>query len=130
MFYFLPADIVSQTLNFGLPAPFDVQIVGRDQADNRAIAVRLADEIRKIPGAVDVRVQQPDDCRNSAFPLTATKAAELGLDRAKRGQLGVAGLERQQPGARRPTGSIPSVGIAISDQRPRAGIRDGFRAAA
>src|SRR5271170_3369604 len=61
MVYFLPADIVSQTLNFGLPAPFDVQIVGRDQAANRAIAVKLAAQIKKIPGAVDVRVQQPDN---------------------------------------------------------------------
>src|ERR1039457_2997967 len=61
MFYFLPADIVSQTLNFSLPAPFDVQIVGRDQVKTRELAVRLADQIKKIPGAVDVRVQQPNN---------------------------------------------------------------------
>jgi multidrug efflux pump subunit AcrB len=61
MFYFLPADIVSQTLNLGLPAPFDVQIYGRDQAANRLIAARLADKIRRVPGAVDIRVQQPAD---------------------------------------------------------------------
>ncbi len=51
MIYFPPADIMSsQTLNFGLPAPFDLQIVGRDQAGNRAIAVKLAEQIKKIPG--------------------------------------------------------------------------------
>ena len=61
MFYFLPADIVSQTLNFGLPAPFDVQIVGRDQVNNREIAAQLAEKMRQVPGAVDVRVQQPAD---------------------------------------------------------------------
>ena len=74
MFYFLPADIVSQTLNFGLPAPFDIQIVGRNQARNRAIAVRLAEQIRQIPGAVDVRVQQPDElAADSSSPWTAPR---------------------------------------------------------
>jgi hypothetical protein len=78
MFYFLPADIVSQTLNFGLPAPFDVQIVGRDQVKTRELAVRLADQIKKVPGAVDVRVQQPDNCRNSASRLTASRPPNSG----------------------------------------------------
>src|SRR5262249_15637809 len=60
-FYFLPADIVSQTLNFGLPAPFNIQIAGRDLNKNRELAARLIDQVRQIPGAVDVRVQQPAD---------------------------------------------------------------------
>ena len=78
MIYFLPADIVSQTLNFSLPAPFDVQIVGADQVKNRALAVRLADEIKAIPGAVDVRVQQPNNLPQfSIFPLTASKPLNL-----------------------------------------------------
>jgi multidrug efflux pump subunit AcrB len=55
-FYFLPADIVSQTINIGLPAPLDLQFVGRDQTTNRAVAARLADQLRQIPGVVDVRV--------------------------------------------------------------------------
>ena len=79
MFYFLPADIVSQTLNFSLPAPFDVQIVGRGQARNREFAVRLADEIQKIPGAVDVRVQQPLNLPQFSISVDRVKAAELGL---------------------------------------------------
>ena len=79
MFYFLPADIVSQTLNFGLPAPFDIQIVGRDQVKNREIAARLVDQIRHGPGAVDVRVHQPADLPKLNVKVDRDKAAELGL---------------------------------------------------
>ena len=79
MFYFLPADIVSQTLNFGLPAPFNVQLVGRDQAKNREVAARLAERIRQIPGAVDVRVQQPADQPKFKVEVDRTRAGELGL---------------------------------------------------
>ncbi|HSH95995.1 MAG TPA: efflux RND transporter permease subunit [Roseimicrobium sp.] len=78
-FYFLPADIVSQTLNFGLPAPFNIQITGRDQDANRAIAMRLADEIRAVPGAVDVRVQQPADLQKLQFAIDRNRANEIGL---------------------------------------------------
>ena len=78
-FYFLPADIVSQTLNFGLPAPFNVQISGRDQANNRLVAARLAEKIRHLPGAVDVRVQQPSDLPKLQFSIDRIKAGEIGL---------------------------------------------------
>ncbi len=78
-FYFLPADIVSQTLNFGLPAPFNIQIAGRDQAKNREIAARLAEKVRQIPGAVDVRVQQPADQPKYRFTIDRSKATEIGL---------------------------------------------------
>ena len=70
---------MSQTLNFGLPAPFDVQFVGRNQAANHAIAVQLAEQIKKIPGAVDVRVQQPDNWPQFRITVDRSKAAELGL---------------------------------------------------
>jgi multidrug efflux pump subunit AcrB len=78
-FYFLPADIVSQTINFGLPAPFDIQIVGRDQVKNRAVAAHLVDQLRRIPGAVDVRIQQPGDRPRIDFAIDRTKASEMGL---------------------------------------------------
>jgi multidrug efflux pump subunit AcrB len=78
-FYFLPADIVSQTLNFGLPAPFNIQIAGRDMAKNRELAARLADRIRQVSGAVDVRVQQPADLPKLRFAIDRTKAGEMGL---------------------------------------------------
>ena len=79
-FYFLPADIVSQSINFGLPAPFDVQVVGRDQDKNREIAARLAEKIRRVRGAVDVRVQQPADLSKLEFAIDRTKASEMGLE--------------------------------------------------
>ena len=79
MFYFLPADIVSQTLNFGIPAPLNVQITGRDLAKNRAIAADLADKMKRIPGAVDVRVQQPADMPKLRFDVDRTKASRMGL---------------------------------------------------
>lgn len=78
-FYFLAADIISQTLNFGLPAPFNVQITGRNLDANRAIAGRLAERIRHIPGAVDVRVQQPNDRPKLRYTVDRTKASGLGL---------------------------------------------------
>ncbi len=78
-FYFLPADIVSQTINFGLPAPFDIQIVGRDQVKNREVAARLMDKLRRVPGAVDVRIQQPSDRPKLEFAIDRTKASEMGL---------------------------------------------------
>ncbi|RYD31621.1 MAG: efflux RND transporter permease subunit, partial [Verrucomicrobiaceae bacterium] len=79
-FYMLPADIVTQTLNMGLPAPLDVQIYGRDQAANRLIAAKLADKIRGVPGAVDVRVQQPADQPRMQVNVDRDKAVELGLN--------------------------------------------------
>lgn len=78
-FYFLPADIVSQTINFGLPAPFDIQIVGRNQTAIRSVAAKLAEQVRRIPGAVDVRIQQPSDRPKIRFDVDRIKAAEMGL---------------------------------------------------
>ncbi|HTI72835.1 MAG TPA: efflux RND transporter permease subunit [Candidatus Limnocylindria bacterium] len=78
-FYFLPADIVSQTLNFGLPAPLDIQIVGNNTGNNRVIANSLAARIRRIPGAVDIRVQQPADQPKLRFYVDREKALEMGI---------------------------------------------------
>ena len=100
MFYFLPADIVSQTLNFSLPAPFDVQIVGRNQVKNRELAVRLADQIKNVLGAVDVRVQQPDNLPQFNISVDRDKAAEMGLtvqDVAGSLLLGLSGSSQVSP---------------------------------
>jgi multidrug efflux pump subunit AcrB len=78
-FYFLPADVVSQTINFGLPAPFDIQVLGRDLGGNQLTAAAIADKIRHVRGAVDVRVQQPSDLPRFEFAIDRTKASELGL---------------------------------------------------
>ncbi|HZM01486.1 MAG TPA: efflux RND transporter permease subunit [Candidatus Saccharimonadales bacterium] len=82
LFYFLPADIVSQTLNFGIPAPLDIQITGNKQAENREVAARLVEKMRSIPGAVDIRIQQPDDLPKLLFSVDRTKAEALGLTEA------------------------------------------------
>jgi multidrug efflux pump subunit AcrB len=78
-FYFLPADIVTQTINFGLPAPFDIQISGRDLAADHKIAGELAQKLRSVPGAVDIRVQQPAHMQRLQFTVDRTKAAGVGL---------------------------------------------------
>jgi multidrug efflux pump subunit AcrB len=78
-FAFLPADIVSQTLNFGLPSPIDIQIVGRDVAANRAYAVGLLAQLRAVAGAVDLHIQQADDYPHLTVEVDRTKARELGL---------------------------------------------------
>lgn len=101
LFYFLPADIVSQTLNFGLPAPFDLQFVGRDQVANHAAATRLAARIQKVPGVVDVRVQQPNDQPKLRLDMQREKAGELGFtgrDIANSVLLSLSGSGQVQPG--------------------------------
>jgi multidrug efflux pump subunit AcrB len=78
-FYFLPADIVTETINFGLPAPYDVQVVGRNQETDQQVASAIAEKIRHVRGAVDVRIQQPNDLHRVLFSVDRTKAAQLGL---------------------------------------------------
>jgi len=78
VFYFLPADLVGQILNFGLPAPIDVQIIGRNQAANRAFANKLMQQMRYIPGAVDLRIQQPGDQPKLFVNLDRAKAQTMG----------------------------------------------------
>jgi multidrug efflux pump subunit AcrB len=100
MFYFLPADIVSQTLNFGIPAPLNVQITGWDRAKNREIAANLVEKMRKIPGAVDVHIQQPGDLPKLRFDIDRTKAEAIGLterDIASAVLLSVSGSGQVQP---------------------------------
>jgi multidrug efflux pump subunit AcrB len=60
-FYFLPADIVSQILNFGLPAPIDVQVIGRNLVADREFADNLMNQLKFVPGTTDLRIQQPFD---------------------------------------------------------------------
>jgi multidrug efflux pump subunit AcrB len=78
-FYFLPSDIVTQTINFGLPAPFDIQILGRDLATDHKISAALAQKLRSVRGAVDIRVQQPAHLQRFQFTVDRTKAAGVGL---------------------------------------------------
>jgi multidrug efflux pump subunit AcrB len=78
-FAFLPADIISQILDFGLPSPIDVQIVGNNEAANRATAEKLLQAFRKVPGLVDPRIQQPDDAPAINVEVDRTKAIQAGF---------------------------------------------------
>jgi multidrug efflux pump subunit AcrB len=78
-FYALPVDIVTQILNFGLSAPIDIQIVGPDLYANRAMAERMLEDVRHIPGAVDARIQQPFDYPSMTVNVDRTRASSIGL---------------------------------------------------
>ena len=78
-FAFLPADIVSQILNFGLPAPIDIQIVGNDLESNRRFADNLLQKVRYVPGTVDLRIQQPFDQPKLHINVDRTKAGQIGF---------------------------------------------------
>jgi len=78
-FFFQPADIVSQILNFGLPSPMDIQIIGKNQDENYLIAEKLTNRLRHVPGAVDVHVQQ----------LRNVPALQLNVDRSRAQQVGL-----------------------------------------
>jgi len=78
-FAFLPADIVSQILNFGLPAPIDVQIVGYNLGANRQFADKLFQRLRYVDGTADLRIQQPFDQPYLHIDVDRTLAGEVGF---------------------------------------------------
>src|SRR5881409_209595 len=78
-FSFLPADIVSQILNFGLPSPIDIQVVGYNLEGNRRFADKLLQEIRMVPGTADLRIQQPFDQPYLHIDVDRTKAQLAGF---------------------------------------------------
>jgi multidrug efflux pump subunit AcrB len=79
IFAFLPSDMVSQILNFGLPAPIDIQVIGNDLEGNRVWADQLMEKVRYVPGTTDLRVQQPFDNPYLHLRIERTKAQELGF---------------------------------------------------
>jgi CzcA family heavy metal efflux pump len=79
IFAFLPADMIGQILNFGLPSPIDVQVVGFNVAANREIANRLLQKLRSVPGAVDLHIQQPGDYPQFNVDVDRGKAELVGL---------------------------------------------------
>ncbi len=78
-FFFQPADIVTQILNFGLPAPIDVQIVGTDMGSSYLIAQQIANKVRHIPGAADVHVQQLLSLPTLHMDIDRTRVTQVGL---------------------------------------------------
>ena len=79
-FAFLPADIVSQILNFGLPSPIDIQVAGFKQQENRAYAQKIAERMRHIPGIADLRVHQVFDSPELLINVDRSRARDLGLE--------------------------------------------------
>ena len=79
-FAFLPADIVSQILNFGLPAPIDVQVVGANFDANRAYADELLKRIARVPGVADARIQQASNNPTFGVDVDRMRAAQVGLN--------------------------------------------------
>jgi CzcA family heavy metal efflux pump len=77
-FYDLPVDIVTQILNFGLPAPIDIKVVGRNLTANRDFAENLLNRLKFVPGMVDLRIQQPFNYPKLHLDVDRTKANEVG----------------------------------------------------
>ncbi len=79
-FYFQPADLATQVLNFGVPSQIDVQVQGRDRAANEEIAKTLQQRLAAIPGVVDAHLQQELDAPELYYTIDRTRAQELGLN--------------------------------------------------
>ncbi len=79
IFYFLPSDIITQILNFGLPAPIDIQLEGADMQSNHQVADQLLNDLRQVPGLVDLRIQQTFDYPKFHIDVDRTKAAQGGF---------------------------------------------------
>jgi len=78
-FWFPAADIVAQILNFGLSAPIDVQLIGTDRNETHAFAEKILEKIRKVPGAVDFHIQEPNNAPRLDVTVNRAKASSLGL---------------------------------------------------
>mgnify|MGYP001159274179 CR=1 FL=1 len=85
-FFFQPADIVTQILNFGLPAAIDIQFSGNDMEGNAQLAAGLVKEIRKIPGAVDAHVHQRLDAPALRLQMDRSRLLQVGFTAANVGQ--------------------------------------------
>ncbi|MGA2896427.1 MAG: efflux RND transporter permease subunit [Acidobacteriaceae bacterium] len=77
-FYYLPTDMVSQILNFGLPAQIDVQVTGLLVDQNRQIAEQLMQQIGRVPGTTDLRIQQPFNQPKWTVDVDRTRAQQVG----------------------------------------------------
>jgi multidrug efflux pump subunit AcrB len=100
VFYMLPADIVTQILNFGLPSPIDIQVTGNDVQASRQFAARILPQLQRIPGAVDLHVHQVFDEPKLYLNVDRTKAAQSGftqIDLARNLLTSLSGSFQTQP---------------------------------
>ncbi|MYM72100.1 AcrB/AcrD/AcrF family protein [Duganella sp. FT134W] len=99
-FFFQPADIVTQILNFGQPAAMDIQIAGKDLASNYQIAAALMKKVKQVPGTVDVHIQQRMDLPTLGLKMDRTRIKQLGLnptDLAQNLLITLSGSSQTQP---------------------------------
>ena len=80
LFYFQPADMVTQVLNFGIPTQIDVQVQGGDRENNKKIAALLQLKMANIPGLVDAHIQQELNAPEMSYTIDRTRAEQLGLN--------------------------------------------------
>jgi len=100
LFYFTPADIVTQILNFGLPSPLDIQILSQNSEASREFASRLLPQLKQVAGAVDLHVHQPFDQPKIHIDVDRTKAVESGytqLDVANSALISMSGSGQTAP---------------------------------
>lgn len=100
VFYELPVDIVTQILDFGLPAPIDVQVVGNDIYANHEFASRLMNRLKFVPGVTDLRIQQPLDYPGLYVDVDRTKASQVGYTQSNVAQnvlIALSGSFQTQP---------------------------------
>jgi CzcA family heavy metal efflux pump len=81
-FYYLPTDMVSQILNFGLPAQLDVQVIGQALDQDHELAEHMMQQISQIPGTVDLRIQQPFNLPKWTINVDRTRAQEVGYSQS------------------------------------------------
>ena len=108
-FFFQTADIVGQILNFGLPAPIDIQVVGQNKAANFATARAIAAQVTRVPGAVDVHVHQVMNAPELLFNVDRAARAGNGADAARRRQ--------------RPARELSSSGVVTPELLAQSGER-------
>ena len=79
MFYSLPVDMTTQILNFGLPSPIDIEIIGKNETANRGFAEKLMQEIKYVPGTADLHIQQPFNEPRLFVNVDRSRAQDVGL---------------------------------------------------
>ena len=82
-FFFQPADMVSQILNFGVPAPIDIQLIGPNERSQLRLAQQISNRIQHVPGAVDVHVQQLRSYPTLFLNVDRTRAQSVGTERSR-----------------------------------------------
>ncbi|QJP14197.1 efflux RND transporter permease subunit [Starkeya sp. ORNL1] len=128
IFYFQPADIVTQILNFGLPSQIDVRTVGYDRVNNLKVANELRDRIAAIPGIADAHIQQEADSPALYADIDRTRAAQLGLNAnsiANNLNVSLSSSEQVSPNFwTDPTSGIPYYIAVQTPQRELSSIGD------